>query len=213
MVNQDIQPNRWYSLGQLFGHNLHAIDDERILKEIQPIAVESQPKIEDLELLIVGFTLLTSPLADIASFRGSNLSISTWSFYNGQDKLYPSDEAKNEDNDVLSDSGNIGSTKFLQPAFIITGPSGKDLYKPDSPNIPRTTSPDVVYKFQLLLRSEKGTYVNQGEYCKPPDNSVVFSQSGWVEQSSGRSGSLVLPSYSAKMAPLEIMLQKKTDLK
>lgn len=215
MANLEIQPDRWYSLGSIFGKSLVSIDKFRQLLQSQPIAIEAREKpTPEYDL---NFMLLASEIME-ADFRGGRLTLDMDYYYQREGQYFPLDIPQSEDMDKLREfSGKpmVGSTKFGALGLILRHVRDRDLYGVPTPNPNDNSLIERDYRFRMFLRSHKGVYRDDARAVLAyRDNevgiiptSVHFDE--WIEENSNTNGTLIVPREAAKIATLEIMLQTK----
>jgi len=212
-----MQPNRWYTLYQVFGDSLFALD-RLWTKEEEALAMLQSRLIQ------------MKDLSDHATFKGSKftigLDLESISLGNitetddGEPIYFPVDRPT-----IASIVGVCGSARsiaartgqYAELDFMIDPVLEEDLIgeffisqRPSHllPDGRGTKAKN--YRYQMLLRSDKGIFVSDKPAVFDEDNSLPYVIFGvWRPINSQRDGKLYLPLEYKTAAPLEIMLQEK----
>mgnify|MGYP001576880192 FL=1 len=213
----EIQPNRGYTMYQAFGDSLLVLDRLRIGEGDELITPEEK-------------IFKTIELQGSATFKGSrffpmfdfeSLSLEQLTRTADGDRIYfPVDKPSYTDIVEISGSTNIEvrTGRYSQLDFMIGTVLEEDLI---GDFFVSTLTSDVdssgkgtkakQYEYRLLLKSENGTFVSEMPAIFDEDGSlpyVLFDR--WHPLNSGKPGLLYVPLEYQKVAPLEIMLARKT---
>ena len=213
----EMQPNRWYTMYEVFGDSLFSLDrfwtkegDKLIISED---AISQTKKLQD-SATFKGSKLF--PIFDLESFSLENLTRT----HDEEPIYFPVGQPSYAD--VVGISGptktlEVRTGRYSPLDFMVDPVLNEDLIGeffisqrpshvlPDGKGIKAKN-----YKYQMLLRSGKGIFVSDkpavfdGEHPLPY---VVFNE--WSPINSQRNGVLYVPLEYKKVAPLEIMLQEK----
>lgn len=210
MVNE-IQPNRWYNLYQVFGDNLFNIDKHHInrpeldgeLEEILHLEMQQrliatfkggklEPDFEHQDFSLndlsrtesgepIYFPVETPKLGDFEGFRTLPLQVARPKIGNYASLLFAMHGIPEED--------------LIGEVEVINTPLGEEKLQ--------------AYRYQFVLRTERGTFASESGASVNEEGTGTALFYYWRPISSNKIGRLYVPMEYQKIASLEIMLQQK----
>ena len=198
-----IEPNKWYTLDELFGSNLVAIHFYRDAKHKSELG-ERVLGIFSAEKLMENLSATFSGIKLKMEFDNVNFSPdSPNQSRTGKRIYYPLEQATGSE----LDRKNYGNLRFKLDGIPDTDLIGQPIFDKEG-------YPEWNYKYKMLIRSLNGIFISEDK-AYSPSKELAFPQGrllyfkNWKPNGSDETGLIYVPLFSHKLSPLEIMLQEK----